>query len=649
MLFTTNDRHIIVITGEYEKSLAYAKNITDQLASVEIVDSKKARLLLGQEFDAVIYNMHLSFDPNAFGAITGTIKGGGFLILLKPSSPFEGSLFLQRFEKMLNEHQNVHFLSPQNENGIRLSSPPKKAFDQIYASDDQQQAVEAIIKVVTGHRRRPLLITSDRGRGKSASLGIAASILVEQGVRNIIICAPSKRTVQTVFKHANLSDEQKHLVFYAPDELHQTKPKADLVLIDEAAAIPLPLLTDFIKQHSRIVFASTQHGYEGSGRGFAINFKKSLDNVAPEWKSCELKKPIRWNENDTLEGFTFDALLLNAEVPADSVVSGISLETCQFSKINKEQLLTNNDSLKQVFGLLVSAHYQTKPSDLMQLLDDDKLSIYCLEAKKTIVAVSLVISEGSIHPELSEDIFAGKRRLQGHLVAQALSSNVGIEYAPQLSGERVSRIAVHPQLQGKGFGSQLIKNIIDQSNSDYISTCYGATQTLINFWLKAGFKPVNVGIKRDASSGSHSVMMLYGKTNEGKELSTRAETMFASNFVHLLSDSLKALENDIVLTLFPKEINHHLSETNLKIVKAFANGARGYENSIFVIWKFVCSMLVKESGLNPSEQKILVIKVIQRCSWEDTVKRMEAGVTGKRQALNLVKQAVTKLISSHER
>jgi len=60
-------------------------------------------------------------------------------------------------------------------------------------------------------------------------------------------------------------------------------------------------------------------------------------------------------------------------------------------------------------------------------------------------------------------------------------------------------------------------------------------------------------------------------------------------------------------------------------------------------------MLAKESGLNPSEQKILVIKVIQRCSWEDTVKRMEAGVTGKRQALNLVKQAVTKLISSHER
>ena len=68
--------------------------------------------------------------------------------------------------------------------------------------------------------------------------------------------------------------------------------------------------------------------------------------------------------------------------------------------------------------------------------------------------------------------------MQGHLTAQALSSNMGIGSAPQLSGERISRIAVHPHLQGKGFGSALIQKVIGTSKADYLSTCFGATESL---------------------------------------------------------------------------------------------------------------------------------------------------------------------------
>jgi len=65
----------------------------------------------------------------------------------------------------------------------------------------------------------------------------------------------------------------------------------DLVLIDEAASIPLPLLESFIKQHSRMIFATTEHGYEGSGRGFALRFKKILNEFCPQWKSARLETP----------------------------------------------------------------------------------------------------------------------------------------------------------------------------------------------------------------------------------------------------------------------------------------------------------------------------------------------------------------------
>lgn len=652
MEFNTNDRYILVITDEHDESLAYAKQITSQLDSVEYVNQEKAKGFLGQELDAVIYDMHQQFDPNAFGAITGTIRGGGYLILLQPSEPSQKSLFLKRFNQILNTTLNVQFLETKNNNEIVLTNPPKKNFNQIFATEDQKQAVEAIIKVVTGHRRRPIVITSDRGRGKSAALGIAAAKLAEQGTQNIVICAPSKKTAEMVFKHAELSlekDNKNNLTFYSPDELHQKRPKADLVLIDESAAIPMPLLTSFLKQYSRIVFASTQHGYEGSGRGFAINFRKVLDNEAPEWKSCKLKTPIRWQENDTLEQFTFEALLLNAEVPDESLISVISLEECLFTKINKQKLLFNNHRLEQLFGLLVSAHYQTKPSDLMHLLDDDSVNIYCLEANESIVAVCLVITEGNISSELSEEIFTGKRRLQGHLVAQALSSNNGIEFAPQLKGERISRIAVHPQLQGKGFGSLLIKNIIDRSKSDYLSTCYGATQPLISFWKNLSFKQVHVGIKRDASSGAHSVTMLYPKTSDGIKLSKLAELNFSNNFFHLLSDPLKELESDIVLPLLPNLPFKNFTDHDLKTISSFSNGSRGYENTLFLLWRLVCSSLSKNEELNDIERKVLIIKVLQKHSWSVLIEKLENEVSGKKQALSLIRQAITKLITYEKR
>ena len=59
---------------------------------------------------------------------------------------------------------------------------------------------------------------------------------------------------------------------------------------------------------------------KAAGRGFSINFRKILDAETPDWKNCQLRTPIRWQDNDSLEKFTFDALLLDAE-PAENFSS----------------------------------------------------------------------------------------------------------------------------------------------------------------------------------------------------------------------------------------------------------------------------------------------------------------------------------------
>ena len=633
MVSSNQNRHLIVISGNQNDCLKYAEKLTANLGCLLLDDQKKAHTFLGQEFDAVIFDCHDSFDPNAFGVITGTIRGNGYLLLLKPEKVSHDSLFLERFWSIVakTEHQ---FIDVPSSKTIELQVPQKIA----YETSDQNNAINKIIHVVKGHRRRPLVITADRGRGKSAALGFAATKLFDEGYKNIIVCAPSKKTAAIVFKHALANNPECNLVFYSPDELQQKKPKADLVLIDEAAAIPVALLTSFLKTYSRIVFATTQHGYEGSGRGFSINFKKILDSVAPEWVNCELNTPIRWSENDTLENFIFDSLLLNAE-PAE--LNNVKLPQCVTVELDKAELIKTPSMLSELFGLLVSAHYQTKPSDLMHMLDDDLVSIHVTLFEQQIIAVALLIKEGGIEPKIATAIFQGTRRLQGHLVAQSLAANAGIENAPCLHGERIIRIAVHPKLQQQGFGSALLNSLIQKSKADYLSTSFGATTELLQFWQQLKFTPVYLGMKRDASSGTHSVVMLCARNKKGEKLIQDAQVRFAKHFPHLLSESFRELESELVLVLLSpqKPLKHENKE-----LLAFAGQQRGYENTLYPIWKLVCSELSNDSALYKSEKQILVLKVLQKHTWLALTKNMEGIIQGKKDGLKLLRQAVGKLL-----
>ncbi len=72
------------------------------------------------------------------------------------------------------------------------------------------------------------------------------------------------------------------------------KPAADLLLVDEAAAIPLYLLNALFSHYHRLVFSSTLHGYEGAGRGFALKFNTVLADKKLLAKQLTLVEPIRW-------------------------------------------------------------------------------------------------------------------------------------------------------------------------------------------------------------------------------------------------------------------------------------------------------------------------------------------------------------------
>ena len=93
----SRQRSMLVIAGEADWCRNMAGTVTGlpelkrvvwvssaELDGVEVVNGNAVKKLLGQEREAVVFDAYSGFDPDAFGAISGTICAGGLLVLLCP-------------------------------------------------------------------------------------------------------------------------------------------------------------------------------------------------------------------------------------------------------------------------------------------------------------------------------------------------------------------------------------------------------------------------------------------------------------------------------------------------------------------------------------------------------------------------------------
>lgn len=288
--------------------------------------------------------------PDGLAAITGTIQAGGLWLWLMPplvdwatfpdpdyarmGLPAGGHHpFMARMADVISDDNAVIRVSAGGDHPtppIPAASSGQQPF-QVAGTPEQERAIEAIVRTGQGRRRRPLVITADRGRGKSAALGIAAVRLLQSGRNRIAVVSPRKDNVASLFRHAAEQagieyhgqttlrlDSGATLEWFPVDDLLTSRPEAELVLVDEAAAIPAPLLKQVLLGWPRVVFASTVHGYEGSGRGFNLRFRSVLDRKTPHWQSLTLAQPVRWSSQDPLEPLANRLFLLNADAKGQS-------------------------------------------------------------------------------------------------------------------------------------------------------------------------------------------------------------------------------------------------------------------------------------------------------------------------------------------
>jgi tRNA(Met) cytidine acetyltransferase len=665
-----------------------ASVLSGEMPGGEILEAGAAKRLLGQERDLLVFDAHAGFDPDVFGATTGAVCGGGLLILLCPRLvawarfadpaaeriavfPFGyadvGSRFLRRLVRIVTTGDGVAIVE-QGELLPSLETEAKsiavaECVDEVFRTTDQQAAVVAIEQVLRGRRRRPLVLVSDRGRGKTAALGIAAAQLLTMAQRplRIVVTAPRLAAVAPLFAQArrllpaadaregHLRLGASSLEFIAPDVLCLSTSPADLVLVDEAAAIPASLLRTLLNRYARLVFASTEHGYEGTGRGFAVRFRQVLDAHTPGWTALRLTQPIRWAKHDPLERLVFRMLLLDAAPAADAAVRDVGVAETEIARLDRGLLADDEPTLGQLFGLLVTAHYRTTPNDLRNLLDGPGLQVYIMRYREQIVATALVAAEGGFDATLAEAIYSGRRRPRGHLLPQSLVTHVGLQDAASLRCARIMRIAVHPALQRRGLGSALLHHLRDEAQRQgfqLLGASFGATPGLLHFWRRAGLRPARVGFRRGQASGEHSVMVLAPIDAAGEMVCRAAYTRLAADLPHWLSDPLRELDSAVVVALLAGDIAPVVNEADRRVLGDFAAGYRGFEDTLGPLWRLAVSALLGPlAGLPAQERDVLVARVLQKREWAQV--SILCGLTGRAAIIDCLRRAVGRLLDGH--
>lgn len=620
---------------------------------------------LGSESHCLVIDAFQGFNPNMLGMASATLRAGGILILLTPplgrwqvfpDPDYDRMLgaidervqhqrrFLQRAEQVLSGCQ--HYLRLQQADQAdekegcwqvakcRLLDAEHCDEWKIQAGAEQKQAVASIKKVALGRANRPLVLMADRGRGKSAALGIASAELMQEKSIHVAIASVSPHSVERLFFHlakglrqqvgkTEYTFQESSAHFYAIDELLQLKPKCQLLIIDEAAAIPVHLLQQCVQHFKRIVFSTTVKGYEGNGRGFELRFLPYLLKQSPQLKMMQLSQPLRWRSGDPLEKAVNSLLLLDLDsctYEADNIFSNLEAVTlpepsCEqatyFIELQQNDLMQNEVLLRQFFLLLVNAHYQTSPDDLRMILDHPALKLFVLIQEKQLVAAAVILQEGELNQQWQEKLRQG-RRPSGHLLPQVLCHE-GFPQALEHSYWRVVRIAVQPELQRKKRGQVLLKAIEQRCTADFLAASFSLSNDVLPFWQSQGFAVCRLGSQKSSSTGQFSVVVSKAQHKTAEHLQHTLRAQYQDNLPLLFLSFNQTLDAKMALLLL-KDLNYPCHTNDQEQVLRFAEGKAGLEQVFPYLFRWLLHTVGQ--GKVGAGHLLLIDKVLLNKNWQ---------------------------------
>ncbi|AVJ56590.1 tRNA cytosine(34) acetyltransferase TmcA [Idiomarina sp. OT37-5b] len=474
-MHTNGYRRLVIrsVTDSWQLPLPAAQSghllLSDRFPQAD-AQLSRYRDYLGHEFDQVTIDCREQLHVDAIAALSGTVVAGGQLQLLTGSTE---SPMLRRLRSNWAEPTAPAPPLP------RLPTP------------EQQQLSQHLRDTKTTH-----LLLADRGRGKSHTLGQAVARQLQQHPQQrLLVTAPRKANAKVLLQSAPAAQ------FVAWDKLLAEQKGDALLVIDEAAGIPLWATQRLCQLYRPWLLATTINGYEGCGKGFAVHFTDWAQQQFAAVRFHRLDTPIRWPAGDPLEHWLEQALLLTPAPPTLTHIT--SRQTVHASSLP-------DDALHQAFELLLQAHYQSSPNDLALLLNDPHQFLTLEYQDNRVVGVTWSALEGPLPEPIRDAIVTGKRRPKGNLLPQAIGYFLQQRWALSHKWCRVVRIAVADAYRRQGIASQLLQRVkqwATQQQCQFIGTSFGFSQALGAFWQYNDFHAVRTSTALDRVSARHQHIM----------------------------------------------------------------------------------------------------------------------------------------------
>ena len=651
----------------------------------ELVYQESERVL-GTTWDGLVADITLQLKPNDLGILVELVRGGGLVVLVGPgvdevgewitdfhrelaAYPYTVRDVSKRFERRLlaktvGRAGTLYIDRGRSVFGPEPPSPPppsgpgmpgdvfpRELYEMCLTLDEARvlRALEGFME----RGRRSLVITANRGRGKSAALGLGIAGLItvsrRRRVREVVITAPEPLGVQTLFEFVSqgvrrlgyepeveersgaiLGLRVKGAQVYYRSPYAVTRLEGEMAVVDEASGVPVPVLFAIRRRFRKTVYSATIHGYEGAGRGFNVRF---LGRVRREERrgglmELEMTEPVRYAAGDPVERWLYDALLLDAEPAQISEEErDEAVESARYLKVDLEEWFSSSEELlRQFVGIYVLTHYRNRPDDLALLGDapHHRARAFITSGGKVAAALQLCYEGGLPREVVSEMVRVQPR---GHMIPSVIA-----RYYPHLKrfgtlrGARIVRVAVHPELWGRGLGSRMLRMVEEELDGqvDWVGSGFGASPELLRFWCRNGFAPIHVGPVRNPVSGAFSVIVVKPFSRRAEEILSEVSREFRLRFLECLPDPYFNMERDVSWLLLSRTIGEHKAKAEFKgsqrlRLQSYLEYAVTYEGASDAIKALAKAHFLTSAerrvGIGEKAEKLLIMKVLQGRPW----------------------------------
>ena len=246
-----------------------------------------------------------------------------------------------------------------------------------------------------------------------------------------------------------------------------------------------------------VYMASTVNGYEGTGRALSLKLIQQLrasktpavggaaadpaldaavaaaeggvgSGGGRTLREVTLDEPIRYARGDPIEHWLHEVLCLDAASHTPAVTGCPHPSECSLYWVDRDALFSYHTAsegfLQRMVALFVASHYKNTPNDLQLMSDAPAHHLFALlgpvDVNATrlpdVLAVVQVCLEGQISKDAATRSMARGEAPAGDLIPWTLSQQFQETDFATLSGARVVRVAVHPDMQHMGYGSRAI-------------------------------------------------------------------------------------------------------------------------------------------------------------------------------------------------